>query len=382
VTFEVREEAVGIGQDDSIAKYGIGESVGRAGEVLEDDYGIAVMPDHFVDIVTGIDPSKYGGRIGTGLGFGADGRPVLAAPPSAMGGTKTLHGNTNNMNTNNPEDHDAVAALENEDEEALENADLSEGKGIIRGRNGRPPMKVSTTIRRLEILAEIMYVPLEGLVDARAARQSVRALQPRQVVILGQDRQKKKKTHKPSKEKGGLFTGEAALLADAVRSLTIAKEDDGDEKRRNTIFAPNDGETAELNVGHAAYSVRLIDTPYQKKRKTDEDGNESSSSSSTEQEEEPESTEPFEAQMGECTVSLLDCVATGQKVALDGSLVLAPHAPSARQQKQKQKERNIMVSDGDVLLTDLRSEVIAQGMKADYRYVQKQLLFLHDHNEC
>jgi hypothetical protein len=292
-----------------------------------------------------------------------------------MGGAKTLHSNSNNTNANNPEDHDAVAALENEDEEALENADLSEGNGIIRGRNGRPPMKVSTTIRRLEILAEIMYVPLEGLVDARAARQSVRALQPRQVVILGQDRQKKKKTHKPSKEKGGLFTGEAALLADAVRSLTIAKEDDGDEKRRDTIFAPNDGETAELNVGHAAYSVRLIDTPYQKKRKTDEDGNESSSSSSTEQEEEPESTEPFEAQMGECTVSLLDCVATGQKVALDGSLVLAPHAPSARQQKQKQKERNIMVSDGDVLLTDLRSEVIAQGMKADYRYVQNNCCF-------
>ena len=50
VTFEVREEAVGVGQSDSIAKYGIGESIGRSGEVLEDDYGIAVKPDRFTDM--------------------------------------------------------------------------------------------------------------------------------------------------------------------------------------------------------------------------------------------------------------------------------------------------------------------------------------------
>ena len=40
MTFEVREEAVGIGQSDSVAKYGIGESIARAGEILEDDYGM------------------------------------------------------------------------------------------------------------------------------------------------------------------------------------------------------------------------------------------------------------------------------------------------------------------------------------------------------
>ena len=87
MTFEVREEAVGIGQPDSIAKYGIGESIGRAGEVLEDDYGIAVKAESFVDIVPGVDSSKYAGgsgRIGDealrrGLGFGSDGRPVLAS---------------------------------------------------------------------------------------------------------------------------------------------------------------------------------------------------------------------------------------------------------------------------------------------------------------
>jgi hypothetical protein len=78
VTFEVVEDAVGIGQKDSIAKFGIGESVGNS-EVLEDDYGIAVIPEHFVDIVTGVDPSKFAGgsgRIGEevlrrGFGFGA-----------------------------------------------------------------------------------------------------------------------------------------------------------------------------------------------------------------------------------------------------------------------------------------------------------------------
>lgn len=77
VTFEVRENAVGVGQNDSTAKFGIGETVGSS-EVLEDDYGIAVIPDMFFDIVTGVDPSKFtggSGRIGEevkrrGFGFG------------------------------------------------------------------------------------------------------------------------------------------------------------------------------------------------------------------------------------------------------------------------------------------------------------------------
>ena len=95
VMFEVREEAVGIGQPDSIAKYGIGESIGQAGEVLEDDYGISVKPERFVDIY----PSNYGGgggggsgRMGgdasgrgIGFGFGADGRPTGGMPGAARG---------------------------------------------------------------------------------------------------------------------------------------------------------------------------------------------------------------------------------------------------------------------------------------------------------
>ena len=68
---------MGVGQKDSTAKFGIGESVGSS-EILEDDYGIAVIPEMFVDIVTGVDPSKFAGgsgRIGEdvlrrGFGFG------------------------------------------------------------------------------------------------------------------------------------------------------------------------------------------------------------------------------------------------------------------------------------------------------------------------
>jgi len=361
MTFEVREEAVGIGQSDSIAKYGIGESIGRSGEILEDDYGIAVKHERFIDIVTGIDPSKLlsgggSGRIGDevlrrGLGFGSDGRPVLASGNSGglPVGLRPGVGDENAAQTGGGEvvvDSNGTAV---DDEQALEAADLSEGKGIIRGRNGRPPIKVSTIPRKLEVLTEVAYIPLEGRVDARAARQSVRALQPRQVVILGGggggEAQGDGATTMDEKTNNLQFGGEAALLADAVRSLTIGNG-------KNSIFAPIDGQTVELNVGHAAYSVRLIDTPYMTREEK-----EAIRASG----EEMPTVEPYEAKMGECTVSLLDCVATGQQVALDGSIVLAPKSIS-----EQERHRNVMLSDGDVLLTDLRSEVIAQGMKAEY----------------
>jgi hypothetical protein len=231
---------------------------------------------------------------------------------------------------------------------ALEAADLSEGDGIIRGRNNRPPVKVSTEPRRLEVLAEIAFIPLEGRVDARAARQSVRALQPRQVVILGGGKPVDKDGDVEMKEQSneeGKIEGEAALLADAVRSISL-----GD---RGSIFAPTDRESIELSVGHAAYSVRLIDTPYmtqEEKEALEEDG------------EEIPSVEPHEAKVGECTVSLMDCIANGHRAVADNSIVLAPRRFPASNQHSA-----VMLSDGEVLLTDLRSEVIAQGMKAEYR---------------
>ena len=77
--------------------------------------------------------------------------------------------------------------------------DLSEGRGISPGRNDgrRPPSKVTTEPRRIQVFCEIDYIPLEGRVDARAARQSVPALQPRKVVGLGGAM--RPRTHPPTK---------------------------------------------------------------------------------------------------------------------------------------------------------------------------------------
>jgi len=403
MTFEVREEAVGIGQDDSTAKYGVNESVGRTGDVIDDDYGIAVRADKFVDIVTGIDPSKYGGgkliergedgvefwKKGFGATTGGGGGAHQQQQQSSSSSGAATDGQSTADGGGTGEGKDKMTEKEVYYEQAaLEAADLSEGKGIIRGRNGRPHVKVTTVSRRIEVLAEIAYVPLEGRVDARAARQSVRALQPRQVVILGGGstnsldesekewiralkRSAKRTMYDDIDEEeeelwggggsgtaGGTtanhdddedepedsdgFKGETRLLADAVRELTVGGK---------SVFAPSNNETVQLNVGHAAYAARLVDAPYMT-RKEKEEGKAV-----------PSLPEPYEVTLGECNVSLLDCVATGQRVAADGSIVLAP---CVDERGEKRKRRNVMLSDGDVLLTDLRSEIIAQGMKAEY----------------
>jgi cleavage and polyadenylation specificity factor subunit 2 len=330
LTFEVREDAVGAGERDVSDKFGIGEPIGNS-EVVDDGYGVAVIPDHFVDIVTGVDSSKFAvgsGRIGDevkrrGLGYGASG-----------GDDKVKK----RVNIEGDEDNEE----EEMDERGMEVADLSEGKGIIRGRNGRPPVRVTTVNRRFQVFAEIDYIPLEGRVDADAARQSVRALQPRQVVVLGgKDVTRMDNDGKDDSSlnrKPLLKSDEVQILADAARGFILTDKE---------VFTPSDGETVELKVGHAAYSVRLIATPYGPKDEL-------------ENEDIPlEPIELHETQIGACTVSLLDYVATGQRVALDGSLVLAPKKKSSRLP-------TIFVSDGEVLLTDLRTELIAQGMKAEY----------------
>lgn len=305
LTFEFSEANMGIGQ----AAAGILDE-----PVEEDDYGIAVEPGFFKDIVTGVDPSKYSsGRIGEevlrrGLGFD------MSAEPSSK--------------KRKTEDNDEADEV---DERGLEAMDLSEGRGIIRGRNGRAPTKVTTEPRRIQVFCEIDYIPLEGRVDARAARQSVRALQPRQVVVLGG-------TMPIDAVKNDALIDSVRILADAVQSFT---------RSQAIVPCPNDLETAELNVGHAAYSVRLIANPYRsgEERTADED--------------QQEPIELHEAKLGACTVSLIDYVATGQKVALDGSIVLAPR-------KSTRNPLSIYLSDGEVLLTDLRTDLIAQGMKAEY----------------
>jgi hypothetical protein len=203
---------------------------------------------------------------------------------------------------------------------------------------------VTAVPRRLEVLAEVAFIPLEGRVDARSARQSVRALQPRQVIVLGGPKS-------PDTEKSELpleVEDEVTLLAEAAQTFII--------DRSSKVQTPSDGETAELNVGHAAYSARLIDTPYQTREERQQDTENGIDP--------PEPMEPVEIKVGSCTVSLLDAVATGQKVAQDGSIVLAPRIMS---RENAMNHPSIYVSDGEVLVTNLRSELIAQGMKVEYR---------------
>jgi Cleavage and polyadenylation factor 2 C-terminal len=291
-----------------------------------------VQHDRFTDIVSGVDPSKFAGgsgRIGEEVlrrGFGYEGDTSRNSKSSSS--KKAAAGVISE-----DEDQDKGDGF---DEQAQEALDLSEGNGIIRGRNGRPPTKVSTVPRKVEVLAEVSFVPgLEGRVDARAARQSVRALQPREVIVLGGTQ-----SQDASDDRDGLVTDEVSLLAEAAKSFATGSKN---------VLTPSDGETAELAVGHAAYGVRLIDTPYQ----TIEDKEAADSM--------PETIEPFEAKLGVCNVSLVDCVATGQKVALDGSIVLAP-----RCMLSSDDTPSIYLSDGEILLTDLRAELIALGMKAEY----------------
>ena len=384
MTFSDQEEAVGIGQDPSVAKFGIGESIGYSDSVMVDDYGIATISEKFHDLVTGSDPSKYslqaggtgrvgddalwmkrgGGRLTSSSGYGGQDKPSLPAQRSA----NVIGGDGKNVNP-------ATGAAEDDaaDEVALEIADLSEGQGIIRGHNGRPPTKVYTVPRQLEVLAEVSYIPLEGRVTSRAARQTVRALQPRQVVILGGGSPPHRPGYRsnhiavddvavitddegnnniPTRQRN-TWVGEARALAEAVRDVTVPDQE--------SIFIPDNGEALELSVGHAAYSVRLIDTPYGgDEMDVDDDWDDGL------QQVENSLFGADEVKVGQYTVRFVNCVATGQKVAADGSAVLAPRRVKHTASAVDENSPHILLSDGEVLLTDLRLEMIAQGLKAEY----------------
>ncbi len=361
LTFELREDAVGVGQRDITARFGIGESVENS-EVLEDDYGIAVLPDQFRDIVTGVDPSKFGAQKDEinkrGLGFASSGSGKVSgiddgkSKKRSMKETLGLGGKGDSRTGNGDEDEDDM------DERGMEAIDLSEGHGIIRGRNGRPPTKLSTVNRRIEVVAEIDYIPFEGRVDSRSARQSVRALHPRHVVVLGGTNDEMKvdaEIEDPTAE-DILLVDEVEALADAAKSFVVSQHD--------PVLTPNDFQTVELRVGHHAYPARLVATPFRTKEER------------MIEEVVPDPIELVETNIGDCTVSMLDFVMTGQKVALDGSIVIAPKntlASSTSSSKlvsifeQERQRPPVYVSDGEVLLTDLRTELIAQhGMKAEY----------------
>ena len=87
--------------------------------------------------------------------------------------------------------------------------------------------------------------------------------------------------------------------------------------------------------------------------------------------------------MGGYTVSLVDVVATGQKVKDGGGVVFAPRGvesgarddegDSEAEESAKQggiNKKTVMLSVGDVLLPDLRSQFVARGMKVEYSTIK------------
>ena len=348
MSFQTREEAVGISYQDEIGRGVFESSAGSRANIIEDDYGIGINPDHFIDVISGIDPSKTGGKLTDdslrrGFGFGVGGNKMLP-----------VHGSNIQKGNKRAEDEEVE-----EDEQYLEVADLAEGRGIIRGRKGNPPIKVFTVNESLEVLAEISYVPLEGRVNAKSARQSVRALQPRQVVILGggalpNEFVASNRDISTDDDKNDNGVTEVTLLAKVIRGIHS-------HSLGNTVHIPADDETIEFNVGHAAYPARLIDTPYMSKAER---------KATVQVENSIVAKLPVfkEMHIGDYSVSLIDSIATGQQVKDGGMHVLAPRPLRSDLDTYKDglRAKNVMISDGDILLTDLRSDIIAQGLKAEY----------------
>jgi hypothetical protein len=307
---EIRELPAGIGQDIRDEGFGIGvESSNR--DIIEDDYGISVKPEKFSDIfvVSGIDAANLADNNYTRKKRGGGGGGVTGPSSSSSSSARVVS-----------EDEDAGEM--NEDE--MEAFDLSEGRGIIRGRNGRPPSKVSAVARKIAVLAEISYVPgLEGRVSARNAELSVQALQPGKLVVLG-----------------GVRSGDDSN-GEIDEVIQFAEKAKGYTTGSNSVLTPSNGEVAEISVGHAAFSARLVDMPFEDRQ--------------------ADPIEYVETKLGDCSVGIINNVATGEMSAVDGSLVLAPTT-------SRKKSSTIHLSDGEVLLPELRTELIATaGMKAEFK---------------
>lgn len=326
--FNTREEAVGVSRDDTAASFSVGESSGKYGEGLEDDYGISVVQEKFTDIVSGVDPSKFsgdGGRLGEdlrrrGLGYGPGGFKAMNWGTSSYFAASARISDDEGVGgsrVSGKRSSDSLALRKASDQSA-EAFDLSEGNGIVRSWGGRPPMKVSTVVKEIDVLAEIAYIPLEGRVDSRSARQSVRALQPRQVVVLGGPK---------SDTAISSLADEVTLLAEAAASVVMSG---------TAVHTPSDGETILVPVGHPAYAARIVHPS---------DSTQAESSRG--------------CNLGQCLIRRFDTLATGQKVAVDGSTVLSPLPLS-------ESGQFFYLSDGEVFLLDLRSDLIASGMKAEY----------------
>jgi hypothetical protein len=172
------------------------------------------------------------------------------------------------------------------------------------------------------------------MVDSESARYIISALRPRQCVILGS-------SDAPVHPKS-----ELALLANSIRPTTT---------NQNSVYMPTPGNTQELNVGSAAFSVRLVEEPYVSN--PEEYGEDFDFNTLL-------GEKQVEAKLGNYTVSLVDSVANGKKTKGEGNLVFAPKLASLS--GDQLNKPTVMLSNGDVLLTDLRSEFLDREMKAEY----------------
>ena len=200
-----------------------GGAGGGAASSSVDDYGSAVDPDSFMDLVSGVD--RKGGKI-------ADealkmGYLHLDQKTKEEYRQKDFWGKLRS----GAEDRVTPADRRRQEEEKaredlrLEVADLAEGTGVVKGRDGKPDMKVVAENKEMDVLAEVHYVPLGLTADGQGARYTMAGLRARRVVILG----------KGSGEKG---EGEDAqdLLEEKV-------------KRWSEVFRPALGEKVDMKVG-------------------------------------------------------------------------------------------------------------------------------------
>jgi len=301
-------------------------------EEMVDDYGVEVDPDQFMDLVSGID--RKGGKVADealkmgyvhvtleerenlrDLKLSAKGRPVDEVDEE-------------------DETEEAKEKREKREEDRRELEDLSEGNGIIRGRKGRSHQKVFSEVENITVKAEVLFIPYDSMVDSESARYIISALRPRQCVILGS-------SDAPVHPKS-----ELALLANSIRPTTT---------NQNSVYMPTPGNTQELNVGSAAFSVRLVEEPYVSN--PEEYGEDFDFNTLL-------GEKQVEAKLGNYTVSLVDSVANGKKTKGEGNLVFAPKLASLS--GDQLNKPTVMLSNGDVLLTDLRSEFLDREMKAEY----------------
>mmetsp|Transcript_7944 Transcript_7944/g.15974 ORF Transcript_7944/g.15974 Transcript_7944/m.15974 type:complete len:960 (-) Transcript_7944:58-2937(-) len=300
-----------------------------------DDYGVTVDPEQFMDLVSGID--RKGGKVADeALKMGYI--HVTLEEREDLRNLKLSHkGKTKEEIEVEEESEEKREKREKREEIRREIEDLSEGHGIIRGRNGRSHQKVFSEVKNTTVKAEVHFIPYDAMVDSESSRYIISALRPRQCVILGSS------STEPNES-----ASELMLLANAVRPTTTNKD---------SVYTPTPGELLDLNVGSAAFSVRLVEEPYVSNPEEYSEDFDFSTLTGQKQ---------VEATLGNYTVSLVDSVANGKKTKGEGNLVFAPKLATSSSSKDALNKPTVMLSNGDVLLTDLRSEFLDREMKAEY----------------